>query len=412
MSVKDPGLDAGFDGLRRAHRVEQVPEALRRRTLERARALRSRNRRGPRTREWLARGGLLGVAAGVAACLWLGVSLLVTSRSEDATSAPARLDLVPSAEPTAVMSRGAPARRCPQPLPSSPWDLAELGAGARAAGFEAQVFESETDCGPLTRRYLVRVPSGGTSSSPVLIVLHDAGQTAEEAQLPTRWWFDDLAQRERAVLVYANGSPSVLSTVTGPINAGVWQTDEGAHPAVDDSDYLRDVVDQLRDKRQLARGEVFLAGYGSGAIMALTAALRHPERYAGVAAFLPPRLPWKEDLGVRPGPTEQGSRLRSVFIALPDAPRVDASALAVQWAAALGSELDAIRVTRVKPGFQRVDFSLTSGVQLRIVRLPREIDMFPPPGGGDPIARRSSRARPSFLDGPGAAWEFFHQPPR
>ncbi|MEO8182771.1 MAG: hypothetical protein ABI895_28390 [Deltaproteobacteria bacterium] len=407
MNSKNPGLDASFDGLRRAHGSERAPEALRRRTLEQARSLRSlKNGRSTRPRPWLTRGGLLAVAAGLGACLWFGASLFVAHGLGDAASPPARPDVLPSAEPA-----GAPAPRCPQPLPTSPWDPAQIGMSAKVTGFEAEVFENETDCGPLKRRYLVRVPAGDASSSPVLIVLHDAGETAEEAQLPTRWWFEDLAQRKRALLVYANGSQSVLRMVSGPINAGVWQTDEGAHPAVDDSEYLRGVVEQLREKRHLARGEVFLAGYGSGAVMALTAALRHPERYAGVAAFLPSRLPWKEDLGAGPGPTERDRRLRSVFVALSDAPRTDASAIAVQWAAALGGEPGAIRVTWGKPGIQRVDSSLASGVALRIVRLSRGRDPFPAPGGGELLPRKSSQASPTFFDGPGAAWEFFHQPP-
>ena len=96
----------------------------------------------------------------------------------------------------------------------------------------------------------------------------------------------------------------VTSAPTGDIdetglNAGVWQTDEGVHPAVDDHEYLRAIVDSLRERRegppdapqQLLAGdaEVFLAGYGSGAVMALAAAMQHPERYSGVAAFLTPR---------------------------------------------------------------------------------------------------------------------------
>lgn len=417
MSSTDPRVDAGFDELRRAHQRVRAPDALRRRTLAQARSLRSpRNRRGTRARAWLTGGGLLGMAAGVAACLWLGVSLFVVHGARDAAPSPSAGGVVPSAEPSGLLRAepaGLPARRCSKPLPSPPADPTQIGSAAKATGFEADVVENQTDCGALKRRYLVRVPAGeASSSSPVLIVLHDAGESAEAAQLPTDWGFDDLAQRERAVLVYANGSPSVLGTASGPINAGVWQTDEGAHPAVDDSEYLRGVVEQLQEKRQLARGEVLLAGYGSGAVMALTAALRHPERYAGVAAFLPSRLPWKEDLGGAPRRTKQGSRLRSVFVALPDAPRIDASAIAVQWAAALGSEPGAIRVTRAKPGIQQVDSSLASGVALRIVRLSRELDSFLVPGDGEPLPRKASKANPSFFDGPGAAWDFFYPLPR
>jgi hypothetical protein len=104
--------------------------------------------------------------------------------------------------------------------------------------------------------------------------------------------------------------------------------------------------------------------------------------------------------------------LRSVFVALPDAPRIDASAIAVQWASALGSEPGAIRVTRPKPGIQQVDSSLASGAALRIVRLSRELDSFFVPGDGEPLPRKASKAAPAFFNGPGAAWDFFHPPPR
>jgi poly(3-hydroxybutyrate) depolymerase len=294
-------------------------------------------------------------------------------------------------------------------LPTSSWDPREIDLGATVTGLEGEVFTTETSCGSLTRRYLVRAPAGDAASAPVLIVLHDAGQSAEQAQIITRWWFDDLAQRERAVLVYANGSQTVLRGQNAWLNAGVWQTDEGAHPAVDDSEYLRGIVDHLQEKTGLAQsGEVFLAGYGSGAVMALAAALRHPERYVGVAAFLPTRPLRSEDLVGSPRPELGGGRLSSVFVALPAA-GTDASAIAVHWARALGSEAGAIRVTRER-GIQRIDSSLASGVALRILRLSPEVDPFPVPGGGDPLTSTASRAGPFFLDGPGAAWDFFHWP--
>jgi poly(3-hydroxybutyrate) depolymerase len=139
------------------------------------------------------------------------------------------------------------------------------------------VFEQQTRCGPLRRRYLLRMPTGGTAGAPLLIVLNAAGQSAEQAPLETRWRFDDLAQHERAVLVYPNGSPSLKKDEDEPIHAGVWQIDDGAHPAVDDVAYLQAVVDDLRGRRGLDRaGDVFLAGYGSGAWMALAAAARRP----------------------------------------------------------------------------------------------------------------------------------------
>lgn len=410
MTPREPELEVSFERLRRAHRAERAPDALRRRALERARSTRvPSQRRSKRAGEWIGRAGLSALAAGVAGGVWLGVSRFAFDGPGGVEGAAgARSEVVPHAEPAGP--REAPAGRCAKPLPSSPWNPAQVNL-PYGAGFEAGVFEIATDCGPLTRRYVLRVPAAVASSAPVLIVLHDAGEEAEHAGIPTRWWFEDVTRRERAVLVYGNGGPSVSGAAQGLSNAGVWQTDETAHPAVDDLEYLRRLIGDLRGRRGLAQsGEIFLAGYGSGAVMALAAAARDPELYSGVAAFLPTRSPRPDELGTLPRQASGERRLRSVFVLLPAAAGEDPSTLAWQWASALGSEPGPVRVTREKPGIQRVDTPLAGGISLRLVRLSTEVDPFPVPGGGDPITRAASAARPSFFDGPGTAWAFFRRP--
>jgi poly(3-hydroxybutyrate) depolymerase len=416
MNARDPGTDASFEWLRRAHRSERAPDALRRRALERARDERSRGeRRGPRARRWLARGSWLALAAAVTAGVWFGVSRTGLDGSGPAPTAAGDV-VMPTAEP--APSPSSPA--CSMPLPRSPFDPAQVDFTAKTTGLQAGVFETETArCGPLTRRYLVRPSSEqapSSPSSPVLIVLHDAGQSPEQAQIATRWWFDDVSQRKFAVLVYANGAPILTQTGGPSLHVGIWQTDAAAHPAVDDFAYLQGIVRDLRAKRGLAQGEVFLAGYGSGAVMALAAALQHPDRYAGVAAFLPTRLPRKEELGAAlsaPGqllPPALGRHgLGSIFVAQPRAAGENPSAVAFEWAALFGSEAGPVRVTRQKPGIRRIDSTLVGGVQLRILSLPKQVNPFPDPGGTDPLARAASEKRPDFFDGPGAAWEFFEQ---
>lgn len=410
MMSREPGVDVRFERLRRAHRAERAPDALRRRALERARSTAlPRQRRQTRAGEWLRRGGWLALAAGVTGGVWLGVSHFAIDGLE--TSRRAGSELVPQPEPAGPAE--APARRCATPLPSSPWNPGQLNL-PQGLRFEAAVFETATACGPLTRRYVVRVPTGYASSAPVLIVLHDAGEEAEHAPIPTRWWFEDVALRQHAVLVYGNGSPSVSGAAQGLNHAGVWQTDDTAHPAVDDFEYLRGVVDDLRGRRGLARsGEIFLAGYGSGAVMALAAAVRHPELFSGAAAFLPARSVRPGDLGVlaRQAPGER--RLRSIFVVLPAASAAggeDPSSLTWHWAAALGSTPGPVHVTRQELGVERVDTSLAGGTSLRLLRLSAKVDPFPLPGGGDPITRAASERRPFFFDGPGAAWAFFRRP--
>ncbi len=404
MNARDPGIDAAFEGLRRAHRAERAPDALRQRVLERARQARAGQGAPPprstprRSHGWLA----VAAAAAVAAGSWL----LVSRTELDGSAAPkAERDAVtPTAEPS---RRAAPPATCPRPLPAWPWHPADIDTATKLMGLESRIFKTETlGCGPFARRYLLRTDRELTATAPLLIVLHDGGHSPEQVQVETRWWFDDLAQRERVALVYANGTPAVGPLQGQWINAGVWQTDPGAHPAIDDVAYLQALSSELGDKDGLGQGEVFLAGNGSGGLMALRAALREPGRYTGVAAFLPPRAPLKTELGpVLAAGAER--RLRSIFVALTRAADENPSQLALDWAAALGSEAGPVHVTRQRPGVRRIDTSLANGLALRIVTLPEEVNPFPGPGGAEPLARAASEKLPHFFDGPGAAWTFF-----
>jgi poly(3-hydroxybutyrate) depolymerase len=408
MNPRDPGIDVAFEGLRGAHRSQRVPAELRRRVLERARVERSLERKRPRPQSWLSRGSGLALAAAVGGAVWFGAVWFGVARPAlDGSSAArgARQGVIPTAEPTSAAPRV-----CPSPLPISPWNMEAIDRGAEASGLRAQVLQTDTlGCGPLTRRYLVRVPAEHNPSAPVLIVLHDGGQNPSLSQIETRWWFDDVADRESAVLVYANGSPPVGPAMLNAIHAGVWQTDEGVHPAVDDSLYFQAIVDDLRERRGLAQGEIFLAGYGSGAVMALSAALQHPDRFAGVAAFLPARPPRPAELVSAPGAALAGGQrhLRSIFLTLPETAGESPSALALKWAATFGSEAGPLRVTRQKPGISRIEATFASGVGLSISTLPPQVNPFPGPGGADPLARAASAMLPFFFDGPGAAWDFF-----
>jgi predicted esterase len=408
MNVRDPGSEASFEWLRHAHRSERAPDALRRRVLEQTRGGRLRSPRNvPRAQRSLSRSSWLALAAavvgGVAGGVWLGVARHVVDSPAEPAAGPA--GVTPMAEPARPNT---PSRACPPPLFGSLWELAQVDPAAKITGLEGKALQTEiAGCEPLVRRYLVRPPATPKASAPVLLVLHDGGQSAEVAQIATRWWFDDVTVRKSALLVYANGGPIAPRQNGWQIKSGVWQTDAEAYPSVDDVAYLQAIIDDLRTVRGLAQGDVFLAGYGSGAVMALVAALQHPERYAGVAAFLPDRAPRKAELGAALAASGQ-RRLRSVFVVLPKTAE-GPSALAFEWAALLGSEPGGVRVTRQRPGISRIDTTLAGGVALRILRLPGQVDPFPPPGGAEPLARAASEKQPFFFDGAGAAWDFFER---
>ena len=114
------------------------------------------------------------------------------------------------------------------------------------------------------------------------------GDSAEGVRaLQAQGSFEALSEREGFVVVYANAAPA-----SGRFpSSGVWQTDPGANPAIDDFAYLKLVIERLQ--RRLSADvvlDVYLVGYGSGARLALEEAAQRPERYAGVAAFLPDKI--------------------------------------------------------------------------------------------------------------------------
>jgi predicted esterase len=217
-----------------------------------------------------------------------------------------------------------------------------------AAGFTAHTFEQQLpSCGPITRRYLELVPPGVSplSSAPVVIVLHDAGEAAESMQARrSRLDFEALARRDGFILVYANAAPG-QATSLGVADSGAWQTDRRTHPEIDDEKYLERVLLDL-DLRGVTGGsnDVYLAGYGDGAAMALRAAVRSGGRYTGVAAFAPSNLAFFE-----PAEPRASARLTRVMIALevPDrgsgeAWRLSLPMFARRWAAALGVEQEVV----------------------------------------------------------------------
>jgi len=290
--------------------------------------------------------------------------------------------------------------------------------GATRDGLELRTFEMLLPgCGALTRRYFLYRPSAvpATSGAPLLVVLHDSGDSAEGVRaLQAQQSFETLAEREGVLVIYANGGPGP-STGRFP-NSGGWQTDPGANRALDDEAYLARILTDLRERRVIeGANEVYLVGYGGGGVMALEAAARHPERYSGVAALLPPRLS-----SLRPAPQQPGVRLsRVLFVTLAsDRPDDDWPgkpldfALLEDWALAVGLPLTdegiserrdlrpsprAIPLPGRKHDVQQFDFATPArrGAAVRILVVPRGDELSVGAGGS---------AAP--LDAAVQAWEF------
>lgn len=358
LHERDRRREALLDELRRLHRAEAAPEELRQRLLERAepRPFSPGGSNGGRWRA--ARGVPRGLALGALALVALGVGLRSASSGwlggGAGTAAPPEIALGPEPRGSAPLRAEPPAREAVSLLdgkPSRPCPLAAIPPGAvrmpqhsGLPGFTAHTFEQTLpSCGPIMRRYLELIPPGlaRRTRAPVVILLHDAGEAAETLHVKkSRQNFEDIAQRNEIVLVYANAAPG-LATSVDVADSGAWQTDRRTHGEIDDEDYLRRVVEDLGTRDVIdGSNDVFLVGFGDGAAMALDAAVRSPGLYAGVAAFAPSNLAF-----VEPARPRASARLSRVLIVV-EVPsrgtaegwRLSMPMFARRWAAALGLE--------------------------------------------------------------------------
>jgi pimeloyl-ACP methyl ester carboxylesterase len=420
--------DAELEAVREAHRSEHAPRELRQRLIERL-AQPSTPTLSRAGLERLPRSGLsqarqvwaLVGAAALASCLWL----LLGPIEQLAERVQTRMTLGPEpAAPERVEPSGPePAPAPPAPL-ARPCPLQELPPGAfyeerpslsvhTRPGTSWQTLQMQTpSCGPLARYYmqLLSAKPVPKDPAPVLILIPDSGMNLDDLWVDkTRWYFDELANDRRAIVILAQAGPGRWKN-GNRYGLGGWQTDDGANPQVDDAAYLRRVVDDMAARGVITGGNpVYLFGHAGGAALALKLAAAHPELYSGVAAFKPSRL----DLPL-PRPT-RGSRLaRVMFIAdTTDVWAPTLNGIAARWAEALGVPA---RVAHQPPktlpagaaGIQRFDFGTPASQApgVRVLTLPPGADLFPPPGGGEPLALAASRARPGFVNGAQEVWGF------
>lgn len=237
--------------------------------------------------------------------------------------------------PELLRCLGAPANTLYEPQ--------ELDA-APAPGLSVHTFEQETSsCGPAVRRYVSYVPAalGPKATVPVVLVLHGQGASAESMMtFQTHGTFNALADRVGLVVAYGNGLPT-NANYAGLPNSGAWRSEYTRFAGtVDELAYLERLVRDLADRGVIAgTNAVYLVGQSNGGGMALSAGLRQPNAYTGVAAFMP-------YAGSSPAAPQSlaGSRLRHVLFAYsladPGLPTGYAarvlSPLADGWARALG----------------------------------------------------------------------------
>jgi polyhydroxybutyrate depolymerase len=151
--------------------------------------------------------------------------------------------------------------------------------------------------GGLPRSFLVYIPLHLRDPAPVVLVLHGAAGSAERMRSETAWAFEELADRDGAVIVYPQGFEGYWNDCRASAVSAAKQR------GVDDVGFLRAVVARLDGDpalrgTRIATDEVFATGLSNGGHMALRLALEAPDFVAGVAAIAA-SLPAADNLSCR-----------------------------------------------------------------------------------------------------------------
>ena len=144
--------------------------------------------------------------------------------------------------------------------------------------------ERRIEFGGLARSFLVYVPQRLPDPAPVVLVLHGSAGSAERMRSDTAWAFEELADRDGAVIVYPQGFEGTWNDCRA---AGDYAAKQRG---VDDVGFLRAVVARLDGDpalrgQRIAPDEVFATGLSNGGHMALRLALEAPDFVAGIAAI-------------------------------------------------------------------------------------------------------------------------------
>lgn len=136
---------------------------------------------------------------------------------------------------------------------------------------------ASVDVGGLSRTYLTYVPRGAGRGSPVVLVLHGAGESGAQIRIETGYGFDRIADEQHFV-VYPNA-------FKGYWNA-CWTREDVSENQIppDDVEFLGEVVRKLVREVGVDPLRAFAAGSSRGGFMAFRLALEAPSRFRAVAA--------------------------------------------------------------------------------------------------------------------------------
>lgn len=133
------------------------------------------------------------------------------------------------------------------------------------------------------RTWLAYEPSRLRTPAPLVLLLPGSGQDAEALRAFTTYRFDELAERDGVLLVYAEAWAE--GSAFGPEwNECRKNTQQPAHlENVNDVGYVLWLLDALAKRYPIDPSRVFAAGVSDGGQMAYRLATEHPERFDAVA---------------------------------------------------------------------------------------------------------------------------------
>jgi polyhydroxybutyrate depolymerase len=137
------------------------------------------------------------------------------------------------------------------------------------------------------RTWRVRLPAGYDGSPrPIVFVLHGGFGSAEQIQT-RQAAFDPIAERERAIVVYANGIAADESATNPLARAQTWNAGACCGPAatqnVDDVGFLTAVLDRVEAEACVDKRRVFFTGMSNGGMMSYRMGCERADRVTAIA---------------------------------------------------------------------------------------------------------------------------------
>jgi poly(3-hydroxybutyrate) depolymerase len=145
---------------------------------------------------------------------------------------------------------------------------------------------------PRSCAFYIPLKYGKTETLPLLIMLHDKNSNVKALVKNYGDIMHAIADSVGAVIIY----PSVV--------AGTWH-DSSIKDSVNDVGYISILIDYFVQRYQCSAAQVYIAGIGNGAAMAMRFSCDLPEKVAAAAALLYIGKPACENLSVPLMPAEK-----------------------------------------------------------------------------------------------------------